>query len=76
MPGLFRKPVKPSKSMFALAVVIAVGLSFEFVQGVWLEVNVNGRHVNFLTLPLYWLLWNVLPLTFFGIGKLLQKQGR
>ena len=123
MPGLFRKPVKPRKSMFALAVVIAVGLSFEFVQGVWLEVNVNlrghiksgqrwslqnrptesglglscftppppveaslfscansvdvnGRHVNFLTLPLYWLLWNVLPLTFFGIGKLLQKQGR
>jgi len=60
--------------MFALAVVIAVGLSFEFVQGVWLEVNVNGRHVNFLTLPLYWLLWNVLPLTFLESGNFYRSK--
>ena len=62
--------------MFALAVVLAVGMSSEFVRAVWLDVNLNGRHVNFLTLPFYWLLWNLLPLTFFGIGKVLQKQGR
>jgi hypothetical protein len=61
--------------MLATAVVLAIGLSFEFVRGVWLA-NVNRRHVDFVTLPLYWLLWNLLPLTFFGIGKLLRKQGK
>ena len=61
--------------MFALAVVIGTGLSLEFVENVWLEIN-NGRHINFATLPLYWLLWNLLPLTFFGISTLLKKQGR
>ncbi len=76
MPGLFRKPVKPSKSMFVFAVVLAIGLSFEFARGVWLDINVNGRHVNFVVLPEYLLLWNLLPLTIFGVGKLLQKQGR
>ena len=76
MPGLFRTPAKPSKSMFAVAVVLAIGLTFEFAQGVWLDINVSGRHVNFVTLPLFLLLWNLLPLTIFGIGKFLQKQGR
>jgi hypothetical protein len=76
VPGLFRKAVKPSKSMVAFALVIAVGLNLEFIHTVWLDAFVNDHRVNFATLPLYWLLWNLFPLTIFGIGRLLRKQGK
>ena len=76
VPGLFRKAVKPSESMLAWALVFAVGMNLEFAHGVWLNVYVNDHRPNFLTLPLCWLLWNLLPLTIFGIGRLLRKQGR
>jgi len=76
VPGLFRKAVKPSKSMVAFALAIAVASNLEFIHTVWLDVYVNGHRVNFATLPLYWLLWNLLPLTIFGIGRRLRKQGR
>ncbi len=76
MPGLFRKSVKPSKSIFAFALVVAVGLNLEFIHAVWLDVYVNGHHAKFPTLLLYWLLWNVFPFTIFGIGKLLHKEGK
>jgi hypothetical protein len=73
---LFRKPAKASKSMLVFAIVLAIGLTIQFIQGVLRDFYANGDHPNFLTLPLYWLIWNLLPLTLFGIGKLLQKQGR
>jgi hypothetical protein len=38
MPPLFRKPVKPSKAMFSLALALAVGLTIEFVHLVLLDV--------------------------------------
>ena len=76
MPGLFRKSVKPSESMLALATVLAIGFTFEFVQRAWLENSLNWHHIEFATLPLYWLTWNLLPLTLFAIGKLLQRQGK
>ena len=76
MPGLFRKPSKPSQSVLGCALVLAIGLTIEFLQRVWLDFNVNQHHVKIATLPLYWMLWNLLPLTLFGIGKVLQRQGR
>jgi len=75
VPGLFRASVKPSESIVVVAVVLAIGLTFEFARSVWLD-SLNGHHINFAVLPLYWLMWNVLPLILFAIGKLLQKQGR
>jgi len=62
--------------MVAFALVVAVGLNLEFVYTVWLDVYVNDHRANFATLPPYWLLWNLLPLTIFGIGRLLRQQGR
>jgi hypothetical protein len=62
--------------MDAFAVIIAVGLNLEFIHTMWRGAYVNDHRVNFATLPLYWLLWNLLPLTICGIGRLLRKQGR
>jgi hypothetical protein len=62
--------------MAAFALVVAVGLNLELVRRVWLDVYVNGHRANFATLPLYCLFWNLLPLTIFGIGRLLRKQGK
>ena len=61
--------------MLVFAIVLAIGLTIQFIQGVLRDFYANGDRPNFLTLPLYWLIWNLLPLTLFGIGKLLQKQG-
>jgi hypothetical protein len=75
VPGLFRKPAKPSESIIAVAGILAIGLTLEFGHGVWLD-SLNGRHINFAVLPLYWFIWNLFPLMLFAIGKLLQRQGR
>jgi hypothetical protein len=75
VPGLFRKSVRLSSSIFAVAIVLAIGLTFEFAQGAWLD-DLDGRHIRFAILPFYWLMWNLLPLILFAIGKLLQRQGR
>ena len=76
VPGFFRKPVKPSTSSFSIAIVLSIGLTMQFAIGVAHDAYATGHHPNFLTLPLFWLMWNLLPLTFFAIGKLLKKQGR
>jgi hypothetical protein len=76
VPGLIRKSVKPSESILAFAAVLAAGFTFVFLQRVWLENSLNWRHIEFATLPFYWLMWNLLPLTLFAIGKLLQRQGK
>ena len=75
-PFLFRKPVKLSEAMFAVAIVSGVGFTFEFAKSVWMDTEVNGNRLNLLSLPLLLLVWNVLPLTFFAISKLLQRQGK
>jgi hypothetical protein len=62
--------------MVALALVFAVGMNLEFIHTVWRDIYVNYHRPAFITLPLYWLLWNVLPLTLFGLARLLRKQGR
>ena len=76
MPGPFRKSVKPSESILAFAGVLAVAFTVVFVHRVWLESSRNWRHIEFATLLFYLAVWNLLPLTFFAIGKLLQKQGK
>ena len=61
--------------MLALATVLAIGFTL-WVQRAWLENSLNWHHIEFATLQLYWLTWNLLPLTLFAIGKLLQRQGK
>jgi hypothetical protein len=53
-----------------------MGMTIEFALSIWHDIYMNGNRVSLVTLPLYGLLWNVLPLIVFGIGKFLQKQGR
>jgi len=62
--------------MFIFAVMAAAGFNFEFLRTVWLDVYVSEHRLNLATLPLYWLLWNLLPLTIFGVSRLLHKQGK
>ena len=71
--------------MFGLAIVLALGLSFEFLKTVWLDIH-NGRQTNFAILSLYFLFWNALPVTLFRnqfslkearkIGKTLRASPR
>jgi hypothetical protein len=53
-----------------------VGLNVQFAISVIRDSHSAGHHANFLILPVFWLIWNLLPLTIFAIGWLLQKQGR
>lgn len=62
--------------MFAVAVASGIGLTLEFVKSVWIDVYVNGHQPNFLLLPIFLVGWNLLPLTFFAISRVLQKQGK
>ncbi len=61
--------------MFVFAVMAAVGFNLEFIKTVWLDVYVSGHHPDFAALPVFWLLWNLFPLTIFGIAKLLKERG-
>ena len=48
----------------------------EYPVNVVRDIDATGHHPNFLTLPLFCALWNLLLFTIFAIGKLLQKQGK
>jgi hypothetical protein len=76
VPGLFRKPAKPSVSCFGTAIVLGIGLTIQFAVGIMRDIRVSGHPPNFLTLAVYWLIWNLLPLAIFGVGMLLRKQRR
>ena len=39
MPGLFRKPSKPSQSFLGCAVALAVGFTIEFLRRMSLDFN-------------------------------------
>ena len=63
--------------MFLVVLFLGIGVQIEFFQLVLRDIHANGlRGVNFVAMPLYWLLWNILPFTLFAIGRLLKKQGR
>ena len=76
MPGLFRKPAKPSVSCFGTAIVLSIGLTIQFALGLIRDIRISGHPPNFLTLAVYWLVWNLLPVAIFGVGMLLRKQRR
>jgi hypothetical protein len=76
VPGLFRKPAKPSLSCFCTAIALSIGLTIQFGVGIMRDIRAGGHPPNFLTLAAYWLIWNVLPLAIFGVGMLLRKQRR
>ena len=76
VPGLFRKPAKPSVSCFGTAIVLSFGLTIQFAVGAMRDIRVSGHPPNFLTLAVYWIIWNPLPLAIFGVGMLLRKQRR
>ena len=72
MPGIFRRAVKPSKSLFAFALVMAVGFSVQFFVIV-LKAHEYNHPISLL---FSWLLWMLLPITLSAIGALLKKDGR
>jgi hypothetical protein len=72
MPGIFRRAVKPSKSLFWFALVTAVGLSVQF----FVIVLKRQESLHLINLVLLWLLWLLLPIILFAIGLLLKKGGR
>ena len=51
-------------------------MTIQFVIGVLRGFYVNGHPPNFLMLPLYWLIWNLLPFAILCVGRLLRSQGR
>ena len=76
VPGLFRKPAKPSMSCFGTALVLSIGLTIQFAVGIMRDIRVSGYPPNFLTLAVWWLIWDLLPLAIVGVGILLRKQQR
>jgi hypothetical protein len=72
MPLHHRTTVKPSKSLFWFALVMAVGLSAQFFAIVLRRHEYN----HLLSLLFTWLLWLLLPITLFAIGALLKRNGR
>jgi len=72
MPGIFRKAVRPSKSLFGFALVMAVDFSVQFFLIVWKRHEYNHP----ISLVFSWLLWLLFPITLLAIGLLLKKDGR
>jgi hypothetical protein len=71
------KPLKQSRAVFLRALFLGFGVQVEFFRLVFRDVEANGSHgAKFFALPLYWLLWNALPVILFAISSLLKKQGR
>jgi hypothetical protein len=69
-----RQNVKPSTSVFGLAVCVAIGMQVGFAQ----TVMASGGSAGQRTLPLIlgWVAWNLLPATLFAISRLLRRAGR
>jgi hypothetical protein len=75
MPGGYfgrRRPVKPSKFLFSIALLLAVGLSVQYFHIVWK----SAESIHPINLLLYWLLWMLFPFVLLAIGTLLKKEGR
>jgi hypothetical protein len=67
-----RGRVKPSKSVFLLALFSAIGAQIEFFRIALADPN----RPRLGALALYWLLWDLLPILLFVISYQLKRRNR